>query len=122
MIQNYLCLLDALSDLVAKHNSLDAEDIELVPLSDLENALSALRESRRACHSLAAAVRGTQPTSDIEAAVRRDALVAYSALANPDDSILDGLSEFSIGAVRSLYPLAMLPSLGCQDPPQSFGK
>lgn len=121
-MQVYLALLNALFDYGEKYNTLDVGHFDTVPEPDLTSALNAFWETRRTCHLLAATVRGTLPTSDTEEAVRREALVVYSALANPDDSTLVGLSEFSMDTVRALHQLALRRSLTSQDLPSSLDR
>lgn len=99
-------LLHALAELAARKHALDAEQLENASPAYLAAALNGLWETRRDCDLLALAVQKAQPETRNDAAIKRDVLVRYSALANPDDRTLTSLSEFLVGTVRPLYPAA----------------
>ncbi len=100
-------LLHALSELAARKHALDAEQLESASPAYLAAALNGVWETRRRCDLLALAVQKTQPETGNDAAIKRDVLVRYSALANPDDVTLTSLSEFLVATVRPLYPAAV---------------
>ena len=99
MTQAYVSLLDALSDFAAKYDFLDAEHLATSSSTELDEALHAFWVSRFIFETAIAAVCETAPTSDHEQVVRRGALVAYSALPNPEELIF--------ATVRTLYPLVL---------------
>lgn len=105
-------LLSALSELATREHALDAEQLESASPADLAAVLDAVWESRRYCDLLALAVQKTQPETSGEEVVRRNALLAYSALANPDHTARASLSQAAHGTPFDLYLTAMSQNVG----------
>lgn len=70
-------LLEALSELTARHSELDGDHLASASDEQVADALDAARAARQRSERIAEIVLQTRPTTAVEAAIRREAISVY---------------------------------------------